>query len=120
VRVAYTWVQILLRGLISGFIISLAVLVSRLAGPVIGGIFSTFPVIFMSTLAITYFTGGVEFSRAVAKTLMLSGMINVGFYAICAHFLIPELGVWLGTLACLILSIISAAASYRIIRAQTK
>ncbi len=116
IRVPYTLQQMLARGVVSGMIISLAVLVSRLAGPIIGGIFSTFPVIFMSTLFITYRTGGPEFSRAVAKTLMLSGMINVGVYAIAAHFVYQHFGLMSGTFLTLLVSVISASGTYYLIR----
>ena len=116
IRVPYTMQQILARGLVSGFTISLAVLVSRVAGPVVGGIFSTFPVIFISTLAITYHTGGPEFSRAVAKTLMLSGLINVAAYAITALFAIAWLGVWGGSGISMLASLFSGYLTYRIIR----
>lgn len=120
IRVPYTLKQMLGRGMVSGFIIALAVLVSRLAGPVIGGIFSTFPVIFMSTLYITYRTGGPEFSRAVAKTLMLSGMINVGTYAIVAHFAYSQTGLFWGTIISMVVSGFSATITYRFIRQLTQ
>ncbi|MCF6237754.1 MAG: DUF3147 family protein [Candidatus Marinimicrobia bacterium] len=119
IRVPYTLQQMLMRGVVSGFIISMAVLVSRLAGPVIGGIFSTFPVVFMSTLFITYRTGGCEFSRAVAKTLMLSGMINVGVYAITAHFAYQHLSLFPGTLITVLISALSALGTFRIIRRRS-
>lgn len=119
IRVPYTLKQIMARGVVSGFIISLAVFVSRVAGPVIGGIFSTFPVIFMSTLFITYRTGGSEFSRAVAKTLMLSGMINVGVYAITAHFSYQHFDLFWGTLFTILVSVMAAFGSYHIIRHRT-
>lgn len=116
VRVPYTSRQIFTRGIVSGFIISMAVLISRLAGPVVGGIFSNFPVIFMSTLYITYRTGGAEFSRAVAKTLMHSAMVNVGVYSFTVHFGYQYLGLFSGTLIAMILSAFSAFLTYRIIR----
>ncbi len=116
IRVPYTMQQILARGIVSGFIISLAVLISRLTGPVIGGIFSNFPVIFMSTLFITYRTGGAEFSRAVAKTLMLSGMINVGVYSFTAHYAYQYYGLAAGTLIAVLFAGLSASGTYRIIR----
>lgn len=119
IRVPYTMRQILTRGLVSGFIIALAVFISKIAGPVIGGIFSTFPVIFMSTLAITYHTGGPEFSRAVAKTLMLSGMINVAVYAVAAHFAFAAFGVWGGSGISLLVSVGSGWVTYKVIRQLT-
>ena len=120
VRVPYTTQQIVTRGLVSGFMISLAVLISRLTGPVVGGIFSNFPVIFMSTLYITYRTGGAEFSRAVAKTLMVSGMINVGVYSFTAHFAYQHTGLVLGTLIAVVVSSLSAFITYRVIRSLKK
>jgi hypothetical protein len=120
IRIPYTFQQMLTRGTVSGFVISMAVLISRLAGPVVGGIFSTFPIIFMSTLVITYRTGGAEFSRAVAKTLMLSGMINVGVYAIVAHFSYQYAGLLFGTLIAMLISVFSAWFTYRVIRKQTQ
>lgn len=119
IRVPYTMRQILTRGIVSGLIISMAVLISRLTGPVIGGIFSNFPVIFMSTLFITHRTGGAEFSRAVAKTLMISGMVNVGVYSFTAHFAYQYITLFPGTLIAIAVSIISASITYRIIRRLT-
>jgi len=116
IRVPYTTHQIVARGIVSGFIISLAVLISRLTGPVIGGIASNFPVIFMSTLFITYRTGGPEFSRAVAKTLMISGMINVGIYSFTAHYAYQHFSLAAGTLIAMAVSGLSAMITYRIIR----
>ena len=120
IRVPYTTQQIVARGLVSGLIISMAVLITKLAGPVVGGIFSNFPVIFSSTLYITYRTGGAEFSRAVAKTLMLSGMINVGVYSFTAHFAYQHTTLFWGTVIAIVVSILSASATYRLIRSLTK
>jgi len=120
VRVPYTMQQIVTRGVVSGLIIATAVLITRLSGPVVGGIFSNFPVIFTSTLYITYRTGGAEFSRAVAKTLMLSAMINVGVYSFTAHFAYQYTSLFLGTLIAISVSILSASITYRLIRRLTK
>ena len=120
IRVPYTMEQILTRGLVSGFIISMAVLISRLTGPVIGGIFSNFPVIFMSTLYITNRTGGVEFSRAVAKTLLLSAMLNVGVYSFTVHYAYQYTNLFTGTLIAILVSIASAFFIYRLIRKLTQ
>jgi len=120
VRVAYTLWQMASRGLFSGAVIALAVWVSHMAGPVVGGILTTSPVIFPSTLIITYFSGGAEFSRAVAKTLMLSGMLNVGTYALVARWAFPRFNVWSATGICLLVSIVSASVSYFLIRRRMR
>ncbi|MCF7806990.1 MAG: DUF3147 family protein [Candidatus Marinimicrobia bacterium] len=118
VRVPYTLKQILARGLVSGLIISTAVLISRLTGPVVGGVFANFPVIFMSTLYITYRTGGVEFSRAVAKTLMVSAMVNVGVYSFVVHFTYQHFNLFWGTAIGLLVTSISAGLTYSFLRRQ--
>jgi len=70
----------------------------------VGGIFATFPAMFISTLIITYQTGGAAVSRAVAKALMLSGMINVALYAIAVRYLYVSLGLAAGTILALAFS----------------
>jgi len=120
IRIAYTMQQILARGIVSGIIISMAVLISRLTGPVIGGIFSNFPVIFMSTLYITNRTGGVEFSRAVAKTLLLSAMLNVGVYSFTAHVAYGYTDLFTGSLIAILVSMVSASITFRLIRRLTQ
>lgn len=116
IRVPYTLNQILARGLFSGLIISTAVFISRLTGPVVGGIFANFPVIFMSTLYITYRTGGVEFSRAVAKTLMVSAMVNVGVYSFAVHYSYQYFSLFWGTIAGMLVSFLSAGLTYAFVR----
>lgn len=118
IRVPYTRQQIISRGLVSGFIISMAVLIARLSGPVVGGIFSNFPVIFASTLFITHRTGGADFSRAVARTLLISGMVNVGVYSFTAHFAYQFLSLAAGTVLAMSISSFSAYGLYHFIRRQ--
>lgn len=119
VRFPYTPSQIILRGLFGGAIIAFAVLMGRLAGPVYGGIFATFPAIFTSTLVITYRTAGAEFSQAVARSLMISGMINVPLYAIMARYLLPWSGLLSGTAIALVLAYGSGYLTYLFMRARS-
>ena len=116
IRVPYTTKQIVARGVFSGLIISVAVLISRLTGPVVGGIFSNFPVIFMSTLFITHRTGGAEFSKAVAKTLMVSAMVNVGVYSFAAHYAYKYLNLGIGTVVAVFITLFSGSATYAFLK----
>jgi hypothetical protein len=68
--------NVLLRGLVSGLIITLAVAFAKLGGPLLGGVFASFPAVFLSTMILTYFAQDRVFSVSVMKTLMLSGTIN--------------------------------------------
>ena len=49
----------------------LTVLIAKTGGPEFGGIFAAFPAMFISTLTISYKAHGIEFSRAMVKSLMV-------------------------------------------------
>jgi uncharacterized membrane protein (GlpM family) len=118
VPVRHTTQQIVLRALFGGAVIAFAVFMSKLAGPVFGGILATFPAMFLSTLVITHRTGGAEFSRAVAKVLMISGMINVALYAMAVRYLYTLLGLACGTALAFIFSCGTGYVTYLIMRAR--
>ncbi len=110
--------QIAYRALFGGAVIAFAVLMGKLGGPVYGGIFATFPAMFLSTLAVTYRAGGAEFSRAVAKALMISGLINVPLYAIVVRWLYPGLGLGYGTAIALVFSCGTGYLTFLFMRAR--
>lgn len=96
-KVDFSLSQLLLRALLSGAIISFSVFLSQVADPSLGGIFSVFPAVFISTLIIAYISRGVEFARSLTKPLMMSGTINVPAYAIAVRYLYPWAGLSWGT-----------------------
>jgi hypothetical protein len=118
VHASYAPAQIAYRALFGGTVIAFAVLMGKLGGPVYGGVFATFPAMFLSTLAVTYRAGGVEFSRAVAKALMISGLINVPLYAIVVRWLYPELGLIVGTAIALAFSYCTGYLTYLFMRVK--
>lgn len=97
--------QLVWRALFGGGVITLAVLMGKIGGPLLGGIFSSFPAMFLSTLVITYNSAGSGFSRSVGKSLMISGLINVPLYEIMVRFLYPTVGLVLGTMLALLFSL---------------
>jgi uncharacterized protein DUF3147 len=97
VHVRCTLSQAGMRALFGGSVIAFAVWAGKLLGPAYGGILATFPAMFFSTLAITYRRGGPEFSQAVGKAMMMSGMINVALYAIAVRYLYIWFGLIQGT-----------------------
>lgn len=102
--IRYTAGQIASRAAISGTVVAFAVLMSKIAGPLAGGIFATFPAVFLSNLIISYRTGGPDFASAVAKSLMVSGIATVPIYALLVWFLYPRLGLGFGTLFAFLVS----------------
>ena len=114
--VSHSPIQILARALFGGLVIALAVFMGRVGGPACGGVFATFPAMFLSTLVVTYRSGGAEFSRAVAKSLMVSGLFNVAMYAVAVRYLYLWTGLAYGTLASVFLSLLSGYITYRFLK----
>ncbi len=115
-RTRYTPSQIAARGVFSGTVVTLAVFLSKLGGPIWGGIFAPFPVVYLSTLVIMAKSKGVESSRQIAKSLLVSGMINVVVYAAAVRFFYTSLGLAVGTVLALAISAVSAYGTYVFMR----
>lgn len=111
--------QVGLRALFGGAVIAFAVWAGKILGPAYAGIFATFPAMFFSTLAITYRTGGPEFSRAVGKAMMMSGMVNVALYAIAVRYLYIWCGLIQGTTLALIFSCGTGYLAYLFMRTRS-
>jgi hypothetical protein len=95
-KVRLTLTLMVMRGLISGFIVTIAVVFTRIGGPLLGGVFTMFPAMFLGTLLITYFSHGAGFSSAVMKASIF-GAISVVIYGIVARYTFVPLGLWGGT-----------------------
>lgn len=115
-KAAFSFSNILLRGLVSGVIITLAVAFAKLGGPLFGGVFAAFPAVFLSTMILTYFAQGREFSVSVMKTLLLSGTINTTVYASAVRFLYPLFGLVGGTIISFLLSLVSMYLVFLLVR----
>ena len=115
VSVRFTPLQIVGRSLFSGLVISLVIFLSKVSGPLIGGVFAVFPVVFTSTLVITSFSRGVAFARALTKPLLVSAMVNVIVYVIAVRLFYPGLGLILGTISALMVTGVSVYATYSFI-----
>ena len=118
VQTHYTAAQIAFRAMFGGTVIAFAVLMGKLGGPLLGGIFATFPAMFLSTLVITYRVGGADFSRAVGKSLLVSGIATVPPYALAVRFLYPWAGLGLGTLLAILVSLGVGYLTFLFMRAR--
>lgn len=113
IHVRYTPPQILWRALLGGFIITFAALISKWGGPLFGGIFSAFPAMFISTVIITHQSGGLAFSRATAKTLMISGALNPIIYVFAIRYLyLTSPGLIMGTIIAYSLTLLTGYVTY--------
>jgi uncharacterized membrane protein (GlpM family) len=107
--------HLVLRSVFGGLIVMLTVLIAKTTGPVIGGMFAAFPAMFIAALTISYKSHGIEFSRAMTKPLMVTGMITVAVFAIAVRYLYLYTDLYTGTLLAICLSGISAFLTYRFI-----
>mgnify|MGYP003734528443 CR=1 FL=1 len=106
-EVKLTFKLMLIRGVISGLIVVLAVFLTKVGGPLLGGIFTMFPAMFLGTLLITYFSHGARFSSAVMKASIF-GVISVVIYGIVARYALIPLGIWFGTALSILISFFCA------------
>ena len=104
--------EVVLRGAGAGSLVLISVLLSQIGGPVLGGIAAAFPAVFTSTLIILNKSRGTEFSRAVTKPLVLSGILTIIPFSVAVRYLYPSFGIWLGTLFSYALVVPLAILSY--------
>lgn len=107
--------DILLRIIAGGSVVSLAVLVSQIAGPQISVIPTSFPAVSSSSLYVLNKNQGMEFSRAFSKTIMMSSMLTVTPYATGVRIFYPIYGIWWGTLLAYLITIPFWAIAYLIL-----
>lgn len=100
--------QILFRIMLSGGIIVSSVILTKIGGYILGGVFAAFPAVMLSNIIITYMNHGRNFSVAVMKSHMTSGSINVTVYGVGVHFLYPLFGIITGTFLAFIISLMTA------------
>lgn len=111
-KLVYTPGVILMRGLISGSIIAFSVLMGKISGPLIGGMFSCFPAMFISTIIVTYNSRGSVFSAATMKSAVLSTISLVVYSTAVRHSYLP-LGIIWGSLFSVLVSFFSGYLVYR-------
>ncbi len=112
----FSFPQLLFRGILSGTIITFAVIISKITNnPLIGGIFASFPAVILSTIIITHFAHGRSFSCAVIKALMISATINGMVYIIAVRYLYLAVGLIYGTMLSYLFSLISGYLTYLLV-----
>jgi uncharacterized membrane protein (GlpM family) len=117
-KVRYTTLQLLGRGVLAGALVLVAVTANQIGGPVLGGIFSSFPAVFTSTLYIVNTSRGTDFSRSVTKPLAVSSTLTVIPYCIAIRYTYPILGIWLGTISSYAMIIPLGYLAYRLVCAE--
>jgi hypothetical protein len=109
----FTWQQRLMRFIISGGLVVLAVLASDIGGAIFGAVFAAFPAMFTSILLSINNSQGTESSRGMTMSLMVSAMLMVVPYAVAVRYLYPSLGFVYGTIAAYTVSAVIGFVYYR-------
>ena len=92
---SFDWVW---RFALAGGIVVGAVLFSAIFGPLVGGVFSSFPAIITSTIYIVNRVDGVEASRGIATPVMVATVFTIVPYTVFVRYAFPSFGIVLGTL----------------------
>lgn len=109
--VVYTPKLILLRGFLTGSVVVLSVYLAKVGGPVVGGIFTVFPVLFPSILLLAHFSHGADFTLSIAKSSLFAWISTTLFVIVVRYTFIP-FGVLGGTIVSLAVSYVSAYIIY--------
>lgn len=98
-------VTLVLRGILAGLAIAVAVWLARL-GPTIAGMASVFPAIFLTTMASLWISQGEAVQSGAVGPMML-GSASVSAFALAAAVLMPALGPGLGAAVAWALSVLA-------------
>lgn len=90
------WVALVSRGVLAAVAVGVAILLSALGSPVIAGIASVFPAIFLTTMVSLWWSQGGAVSAGAVGPIML-GSTTVSAFALYAAFAMPAFGPVLGT-----------------------
>jgi hypothetical protein len=115
----YTFGLLLFRGCLGGGIVVFAVTMARISGPLVGGLFSVFPTIMLSTMIINHLTHGPEFATAFVKAITFSGPVNSAVYGLAVRYTYPDLGIVQGSLIAFAISLVSGCIVYSWVRRRT-
>jgi len=95
---------LVMRGLAAGTAIGIAVHLASLGLPIIAGLASVFPAIFLTTMVALWMAQGADVPTGAAGPMMLGGS-SVAMYSLIAPWAIPEYGIYTGSVICWVVSV---------------
>ena len=93
------------RGLAAATAIGIAVQFASMGLPIIAGLASVFPAIFLTTMVALWIAQGSDVPTGAAGPMMLGGS-SVAMYSLIAPWAIPEYGIYAGSAICWIASVL--------------
>lgn len=104
-KTKYSTNEKLIRSLLAGTVIASAVLLSKLSGPILGGVLSAFPSTYTSSLFIYHRKHDSNFLFRIFKSSPL-GLFPMLAFMLTSYFTFPAYGIIIGLLTAYISSII--------------
>ncbi|UCG12176.1 MAG: DUF3147 family protein [Deltaproteobacteria bacterium] len=104
--------EITIRAISGGTIIVLAMIGSRMGGPILGGILSAFPATVVATLIITDTYGGRDLTRVMAQPMMISGVVNCMVFALVYRHVVLYMDVLGALTSAYAVTLVSAACTF--------
>ena len=119
-KITYTVSQILIRCVIAGITIVSAIILAKLSGPLLGGIFASLPALTVALILIMHMHNDDNFTAALLKNFIIVGTLNVLVFTLSIRYSYLTLGIVYGTLLSLFLSLITAYFLYYGINKQMR
>lgn len=97
-KTGFSLLRMIWRGALGGCIVCAVVVLNEVGGPLVAGVFAAAPAIWTSSLYVTSEVHGVQFSRSLTNSFMITGILTVIPYAIAVRYLYSAVGIWWGTI----------------------
>ncbi|OGH73416.1 MAG: hypothetical protein A3C90_03920 [Candidatus Magasanikbacteria bacterium RIFCSPHIGHO2_02_FULL_51_14] len=118
IKMPFTRGEVLTRALFGGSIVALAVLLSKLLSPFWGGILSSFPGVFLTTLIILHRKHNSDFLFRTFHNIP-AGMFVTVFFTTAAAYTFPAFGLTGGFLLAYLVAIVVLGVHYAIFKRTT-
>lgn len=120
INARYNLRQVSFRAFFGGSIIVIAVLAANFSGPILGGIFATFPAVFLSTLILLYLQNGMDFTGATMKSMVISSAITTTTFAIVLRYTVISFGIIYSIIIAYVASLVAAYLAYYAVTEKLK
>lgn len=102
------------RVLFSGGIITIAVLFSKLLGPLWGGLIGSFPAGVFASLILLSKTHGIDYTASTARTIP-HGSVGTILFGVAFYFIVPLYGIFWGVIISYLATLLFAVLLYKFV-----
>ena len=117
VAIHFTHRQVAIRSIVAGTLIGIIVILGKAMGPLIGGLFSIFPVAYMSTCLMVHHAHGPKKLYHVFHTACF-GSVAFLLYGYATTITFPSFGIWIGTALAYVPAVLYLVILQKILQSQ--